>query len=58
MTKQSASKNWRALMKKPEKDENMVEPITPGAEWENGHIDRQWDEFLAWCKEQEHCTHE
>ena len=45
-------------MKKTEKEQNMVEPTTPGIEWEEGHIDRQWDEFLAWCKEQEHCTHE
>ncbi len=44
--------------KKTESKESSNLSETPGAEWEAGHIDRQWDDFLAWCKEQENCTHE
>ena len=45
-------------MKKNEKVEELIKPDTQHDEWEKIVTDKQWDDFLAWCREQEKCTHE
>lgn len=45
-------------MKKDKEEEKVIKTDAQHDEWEKTVTDRQWDDFLAWCKEQENCTHE
>ena len=45
-------------MKTDKQEKKVIEPDTQHDEWEKIVTDRQWDDFLAWCREQENCTHE
>ena len=46
------------MKKKVQKGSTMTETLSTQSEWEKINEDKQWSDFVQWCKEQEHCTHE
>lgn len=43
---------------KKQPEEEMIEPEATYSEYEKIVTDKQWDDFLAWCRQQENGPHE
>ena len=43
---------------KSQKDTTVIECLSAGPEWRAIQEQQGWDDFLAWCREQENTPHE
>ena len=41
-----------------QKDTTMTECLSGGTGWTEIQEEKAWDDFLAWCREQENVAHE
>ena len=43
---------------KTQKEKTVTESLSSGAEWRQIQEQQGWEDFLAWCREQENSPHE
>lgn len=44
-----------------ENNDTMIESLSTSnttSSWDSIREEQQWDDFVAWCREQENCAHE